>query len=59
MVFFLLLAAYLYARGRERPGLVALGLSALVKLITLPLVALTMCRDASPPPLARPRRWEQ
>ncbi len=46
MVFFLLLAAYLYARGRERSGLVALGLSALVKLISLPLVVLTMCRDA-------------
>lgn len=46
MVFFLLLAAYLYARGRERPGFVALGLSALVKLISLPLVVLTMCRDA-------------
>ena len=51
MVFFLLLAAYLYARERERPGLVALGLSALVKLITLPLVALALCRDA------HLRRW--
>ena len=51
MVFLLVLAAYGYALSRERAGLVALGLSALVKLITLPLVALTMLRDV------HLRRW--
>jgi hypothetical protein len=45
MVFLLVLAAYGYAVARERAGLVALGLSALVKLITLPLVLLTILRD--------------
>lgn len=39
MVFFLLLAAYWLARGRRGPAIVALAISALVKLITLPLAA--------------------
>lgn len=53
MVFFLLLAAFFVARARERLGVVALGLSALVKLITLPLLALTLARDV------HLRRWRQ
>src|SRR6185436_15649709 len=53
MVFFLLLAAYLMARARERLGVVALGLSALVKLITLPLLALMLARDVNL------RHWRQ
>ena len=53
MVFFLLLAAYLVARARERLGIVALGFSALVKLITLPLVVLTLAREV------HLRRWRE
>ncbi len=53
MVFLLLLAAYLYARARPRLGIVALGLSSLVKLITLPLVLVTLARDV------RLKRWRE
>jgi hypothetical protein len=39
MVFFMLLAALAIVRGRRKQAVVALGASALVKLITLPLLA--------------------
>jgi len=53
MVFLLLCAAYLYARARPRLGIAALGLSSLVKLITVPLVVVTLARDV------QLRRWRE
>lgn len=51
MVFFLLLAVLLLGRRRESLAILALGFSALVKLITLPVIALYLVRQA------RYRRW--
>lgn len=51
MVFFLLLAIFALVLARRRLALVALGLSVLVKLITLPLVAALLLRQI------RARRW--
>ena len=53
MVFFLLLGAVCIVRGRPVIAAAALTLSALVKLITLPLVGFWLLRDA------RLHRWRQ
>lgn len=53
MVLFLLLGLLGLAYGRRRLGLLALGVSAWVKLITLPLVVVYLLRDL------RMRRWRE
>lgn len=53
MTFYLLLAAWFLVVDRERWSIVFLGLSALVKLITLPLAAVYLLRQI------RLRQWRQ